>query len=143
MGAFGVVVMHPGIEVAPERSDTLVERFAYLDAEELVEDGAVEALDEAVGFRVSNLRATMLDAVQVEIEFVGGRWIPKNARSRTTQAMLGKLAPRVPLAVLRSLCPKSHDILLSVQSSTEIRLRGQIASYFPRKLVRTEAEEDT
>ena len=35
----------PGIEVDLERSDTLVEGFAHLDAEELVQYGAVEALD--------------------------------------------------------------------------------------------------
>ena len=72
MGAFGVVVMQLGIEVGLERFDALVEVLPHLDAEELVEHGAVEALDEAVGLGRSDPGTTMLDAVEVQVELVVG-----------------------------------------------------------------------
>jgi hypothetical protein len=40
-------VDEPGIEIDLQRLDGLVEGLAHLHPEELVEDGAVEALDEA------------------------------------------------------------------------------------------------
>lgn len=51
MWALGVVVDEPGVEVGLQRVDGVVEGLAHLYPEELVEDGAVEALDEAVRFR--------------------------------------------------------------------------------------------
>ena len=56
-----------GIEVGLVCLQTLVERFGHLDAEELVEDGAVEALGEAVGLGRSHPGTAMLDAVEVEM----------------------------------------------------------------------------
>ena len=50
MRAFGIVMDEPCVEVGLQRFDGLVEGFAHLNAEELVQHGAVEALDEAVGF---------------------------------------------------------------------------------------------
>ena len=71
MGAFGVVVLQSGVEVGLQRLDALVEVFAHLDTEELVERGAVEVLDEAVGLGRSDPGTTMLDAVEVQVELVG------------------------------------------------------------------------
>ena len=61
----------PGVEVGMHRLDAFVESLTHLHAEELVEDGTVEALDEAVGLRATDLGAAVLDAVEVEIELVG------------------------------------------------------------------------
>lgn len=51
MRALGVVVDKPGVEIGLQRLDRLVEGFTHLDAEELVQDGTVETLDETIGFR--------------------------------------------------------------------------------------------
>jgi hypothetical protein len=71
MRPLGVVVDEPGVEIGLERLDAVVEGLAHLHREELVEDGAVEALDEAVGFRRPDPCAAVLDAVEVEIGLVG------------------------------------------------------------------------
>lgn len=39
--------------------------------EELVQDGAVEPLDKAVGLRCPDLGPAVLDAVEIKVEFVG------------------------------------------------------------------------
>ena len=70
MWALGVVVDEPDIKIGLQRLDTVVEVLAQLDAEELVEDSAVEALDKAVGLWRSNLGAAMVDAVEVEVELI-------------------------------------------------------------------------
>ena len=49
MGAFRIAMMQLGIEVGLERRHALVEGLAHLDAEELIENGAVDVLDETVG----------------------------------------------------------------------------------------------
>ena len=51
MGPFGVVEGNPGADAGLQRLDRLVEGFAHLQSEELVQHGAVEALREAVGAR--------------------------------------------------------------------------------------------
>ena len=71
MRSLGVVVEEPGIEIGLQRLDGLVECLSHLHPEELVEDGAVEALDEAVGLRRADLGSSVLDAVQIEVELVG------------------------------------------------------------------------
>ena len=49
--ALVVVVVQPGVQVGLQRLDTLVEAAAHLRLEELLEHGAMEALDEAVRAR--------------------------------------------------------------------------------------------
>src|SRR4051794_18898609 len=71
MRTLGVVVDQPCIEIGLQRFDSFVEGLAHLHPEELVEDCAVEALDEAVGPGRANLGAAVLDAIQVEVELVG------------------------------------------------------------------------
>jgi len=71
MWALGVVVDERGVEVGLQRLDGLVEGLAHLHPEELVEHGAVEALDQAVRLRRSDLGAAVLDAVQIEVELKG------------------------------------------------------------------------
>ena len=66
----GVVVDEPLVEIVLQGLDALVEGLAHLEAEELVEHRAVEALDETIGLRRLHFGATMLDAIEVEIEFV-------------------------------------------------------------------------
>jgi hypothetical protein len=58
----------PGVEIGLQRVHGVVEGLAHLHAEELVEDGAVEALHEAVRLGRFHLRAAVLDAVEVEVE---------------------------------------------------------------------------
>jgi len=48
---FVVVLGEPGTEVGLQRLHRLVQGVAHFDVEELVEHGAVEAFDEAVGAR--------------------------------------------------------------------------------------------
>lgn len=71
MRPFGVVVDESGIEISLERLDAVVEGIAHSHAEELVEDGAVEAFDKAVGAGRSDASAAVLDAVDVEIKLCG------------------------------------------------------------------------
>ena len=61
-----VVVVQPGVEVGLERLDALVELAAHGGAEELLEHGAVEALDEAVGPGRADLRGAVLDVLEGE-----------------------------------------------------------------------------
>ena len=60
----------PGIEIGLWRFDDLAEGFSHFDAEELFEDRAVEALDEAVGLRRLHRCPAMFDAVEIEIELI-------------------------------------------------------------------------
>ncbi|MBG6145993.1 hypothetical protein IWQ51_004139 [Labrenzia sp. EL_142] len=55
MTPFGVAVNQPLVEVGLEGFDAFIERFAHLDAEELVQDRAVKALDKPIGFGVFTL----------------------------------------------------------------------------------------
>ena len=71
MRPFGVVVDEPGIEIGLECLDAVIEVVPHGQAEDLVEHGAVEAFDEAVGAGCPHLGAAVLDAVEIEIEFVG------------------------------------------------------------------------
>jgi hypothetical protein len=65
-----VVVDQPGIEVRLELLHALVELGAKGDAEELVQDRAVEALHEAVGLRLANSGAPMLDVIQGQVQLI-------------------------------------------------------------------------
>ena len=70
VGPLGVVVGKPGIEIGLERLDAVVEAVPHGHAEELVEHGAVKALDKAIGAGRSDASAAVFDAVEVEIELV-------------------------------------------------------------------------
>ena len=67
MRALGVVAFHPVIGISLQ----LVERVIQLSPKgarvELVLDGLMEALTDAVGLRALRLGACVLDALQVEI----------------------------------------------------------------------------
>lgn len=71
MWPLGVVVDEPGVEISLECFDAVVEGVAHGHAEELVEDGAVETLDKAVGAGCPHLGTAVLDAGEMEIKFVG------------------------------------------------------------------------
>ena len=94
MRSLGVVVEEPGIEIGLQRLDGLVECLSHLHPEELVEDGAVEALDEAVGLRRADLGSSVLNAVQIEVELVGVAvrpgfqgWSWVNLRDRSAESL--------------------------------------------------------
>jgi hypothetical protein len=74
IGSFDIVVDEPGVEVGLQRLDAGMKCLVYLRSEELVQYGAVEMLDKAVGARRANASLAMLDAGQGEVEFerVGG-----------------------------------------------------------------------
>jgi hypothetical protein len=57
-------VVQPGIEVGLERLDALVEPRAQAGPEELLQNRAIEALDEAVGARRADPGLTVLDVVE-------------------------------------------------------------------------------
>jgi hypothetical protein len=71
VGPLGVVVKQPGVEISLQGLDGVVEVLPQVDPEELVEDGAVEALDEAVGPGRADFGAAVFDAVELEVEFIG------------------------------------------------------------------------
>ena len=67
----GVVVDDVCIEVGLHLLDGLVPLLAAHDAETLVEQGAVQALDKAVGLRALDPGGAVLDLLELEKEFVG------------------------------------------------------------------------
>ena len=66
-----VVVDQPGIEPSLQIVELVEDGVAHRDAEELVEHGAVEALDETVGLRPAHSRLPVLDIVQRQVELEG------------------------------------------------------------------------
>lgn len=73
MRAFGVVGHEPCVEIRLQRLDGLVQRLAQLEAEELVQHGAVEAFDKAIRLRPAHLGAAVHDVVEGKIQIVGVR----------------------------------------------------------------------
>src|SRR6516165_9002631 len=65
-----VVVDEPGVEVALQLVDRAVDLLAEGNPVELVEDGAMEALANAIGLRALGLGAGMVDVLNGEIELV-------------------------------------------------------------------------
>lgn len=59
------------VEVLLHGFDAFVERLASHDPEVLVEQGPVQAFDEAVGLRPSDLGGAMLDVLELQEQFVG------------------------------------------------------------------------
>jgi len=51
MGAFGVVMCEPFIEIGLQLLDSLKQRFAERDLIEFLQDGLVEPFADAVGLR--------------------------------------------------------------------------------------------
>src|SRR5688572_16125108 len=70
MGSFVVVVVQPGVEVGLEGIDAVVEPAAHRRLEELLEHGAVEALDEAVGLGAADPGLPVLDVVQGQVKLI-------------------------------------------------------------------------
>lgn len=68
MGALGVVVNEPAVQIRLQRINGLVEGFPQGGLEELLFDRAVEAFDEAIGLPRPDLGAPLLDRVEREIE---------------------------------------------------------------------------
>ena len=66
--AFGVVGLHPGIYVALQLIERMVELAAKRAAIELVLDGLMEPLADAIGLRAPGLGPRVVDALQTEIE---------------------------------------------------------------------------
>ncbi len=70
MWASGVVVDEPGVQIGLKRFDGLVECFAHLHPEDLIEDCAVEPLHKSVDLGRVDLRAATPDDVQVQVELI-------------------------------------------------------------------------
>jgi len=71
MGTPGVVGDEVGVEVGLHLVDALVELGAAHDAEVLVEERAVQALDVAVGLRAAHLGGAVLDLLELQEQLVG------------------------------------------------------------------------
>jgi hypothetical protein len=66
----GVVVGDPRVEVGLQFVDTAVDLFAEGDAVELVEQGFVEPLADAVGLRAFGSRSRVIDILDCQVELV-------------------------------------------------------------------------
>ena len=67
MGAYFIVLDKPEIEIGLQLSDRPIELLAERHAVELVEQGLVEALADAVGLRAPGLGAGVVDVLNGEI----------------------------------------------------------------------------
>src|SRR5437773_8051144 len=65
-----IVIDEPGVEVSLQLVDRLIDLFAKGDPVELVEDGAMKALANAIGLRALGLGAAVVDVLNGEIELV-------------------------------------------------------------------------
>src|SRR5256886_17247743 len=65
-----IVVDEPGVEVALQLVDRLVDLLAEGDPVELVQDGAMEALADSVRLWALGLGAAVIDVLDREIELV-------------------------------------------------------------------------
>ena len=70
-GSLGVVGDEVGVEHGLHLLDGLEPGAATFDAEVLVEQGAVQALDDAVGLRPLDPGLAVLDALELEEQLVG------------------------------------------------------------------------
>lgn len=68
--AFAIVCSEESIEIFLHFDDVLVEFGAALDAEVLVEQGSVEAFEESVALRASDLGRAVRDAFELQEQFV-------------------------------------------------------------------------
>jgi hypothetical protein len=73
MGSDLVVLLDPEIQVALQLLDGAIDFFAEGHPVELVEDGLVEPLDDAVGLRALGLGSAVIDVLDGESELVLGR----------------------------------------------------------------------
>jgi len=71
IGPSTVVVVQPSVEIGLSGFQRFVEGLAHLWLEELLQHGAVEALDEAVRFRRAYFGLAVLDLVEGQVELVG------------------------------------------------------------------------
>lgn len=71
VGPLGIVVDKEGVEVLLHGFDVLVELPPSHDPEVLVEQGPVQALDEAAGLRSPDLGRAMLDLLELQEQLVG------------------------------------------------------------------------
>lgn len=70
VGSLGVVDGEVGVEVGLHLVDGLVPFLAAHDAEVLVEQGSVQALDKAVGLRALDLCGAVLDLLELEEQLI-------------------------------------------------------------------------
>ncbi len=70
MGALGVVVVNPGVQVGLKLIDRSVDFAAEGALVELLQDRLVETLADTVGLRVPGLRLGALDVVDGQVELV-------------------------------------------------------------------------
>ena len=70
MWSLFVVPGDPGIEVSLQLIDAGVDAFAERHLIELLQDGFVEALTDAVGLRASRLGAAVVDVLHGEVELI-------------------------------------------------------------------------
>ena len=78
-----VVVDEAGVEVALQLVDRLVDLLAEGDPVELVQDGAMEALANAISLRALGLGAAVVDVLNGEIELVFMALVPQNSVPRS------------------------------------------------------------
>src|SRR5215469_5216471 len=62
-----IVVDQPGIEIGLQLADAVVDLLAEHDPIELVQDGAMEALADAIGLRALGLCAAVIDILDGEV----------------------------------------------------------------------------
>ena len=63
MGAFGVVMMQPLVQIGLQLVDALIQVFAERDLIEFLQNCLVEPLADAVGLRMLDLGFGMIDIV--------------------------------------------------------------------------------
>lgn len=106
MGAPGVVCNEPIIEHGLHLLDGLEPGSPPLDTEVLVEHGAMEALDYAVGLRTLDPCGAVFDLFQLQEELIGMLiWPPQNSRplSESTTSILPPWASKVGSTSLLSV----------------------------------------
>jgi hypothetical protein len=65
-----VIFDQPGIEIGLQLVDAAIDLFAERDPIELIQDGAMEALTDAVGLRALGLGAAVIDVLDREVELI-------------------------------------------------------------------------
>src|SRR6516225_7717645 len=65
-----VVFDQPGVEIGLQLVDRVIDLFAERDPVKLIQDGAMEALADAIGLRALSLCAAVIDVLNGEIELV-------------------------------------------------------------------------
>ncbi len=68
MGAVFIVIIEPKVKVDLQLVDRAVELLSERHAVELIEQGLVEPLDDAVGLRALGLGARVIDVFDREVE---------------------------------------------------------------------------